>query len=219
MLDEAPLVWISGDVHLENFGSYKGDNGLVYFDLNDFDEACLAPALVEMVRLLSSVIVAADTLNVKHADALALCRASVDAYADALAAGKARWIEAELAEGMVRDLFDGLAGRKRVELLDRRTERVGTKRRLKVDGKKALPADDAARGCRRRARRALGIQRDGRVHIGNCGKCVTRHDRNAAPEGRRGRIPAGLAGAQSGHALFGPHRLPDPHAGGAVGRG
>lgn len=147
VLDEAPLVWISGDLHIENFGSYKGDNGLVYFDLNDFDEACLAPGLVEIVRLLASVIVAADTLTLKHADALALCRTAVDAYADALAAGKARWIEAELAEGMVRELFDGLGGRKRVELLDRRTERVGTTRRLKVDGKKALPADDAARAA------------------------------------------------------------------------
>ncbi len=35
---DAPLAWICGDLHLENFGSYKGDNRLVYFDLNDFDE-------------------------------------------------------------------------------------------------------------------------------------------------------------------------------------
>ena len=37
----SPTGWITGDLHLENFGSYKGDNGLVYFDLNDFDEAVL----------------------------------------------------------------------------------------------------------------------------------------------------------------------------------
>ena len=29
--------WICGDLHFENFGSYKGENRLVYFDLNDFD--------------------------------------------------------------------------------------------------------------------------------------------------------------------------------------
>ena len=40
----APLTWICGDLHLENFGSYKGNNRLSYFDLNDFDEAALAPA-------------------------------------------------------------------------------------------------------------------------------------------------------------------------------
>lgn len=45
MLEGAPAVWVCGDMHLENFGSYKGDNRLVYFDINDFDEACLAPGL------------------------------------------------------------------------------------------------------------------------------------------------------------------------------
>ena len=42
-LNDAPRTWICGDLHLENFGSYKGDNRLTYFDLNDFDEAILAP--------------------------------------------------------------------------------------------------------------------------------------------------------------------------------
>ncbi|RCJ32561.1 hypothetical protein A6769_27935 [Nostoc punctiforme NIES-2108] len=32
LLNAAPPVWICGDLHLENFGSYKGDNRLVYFD-------------------------------------------------------------------------------------------------------------------------------------------------------------------------------------------
>ena len=27
-LDNAPLAWICGDLHLENFGTYKGDNRL-----------------------------------------------------------------------------------------------------------------------------------------------------------------------------------------------
>ena len=44
----SPATWICGDMHIENFGSYKGDNRLVYFDLNDFDEAILAPCLWEI---------------------------------------------------------------------------------------------------------------------------------------------------------------------------
>src|SRR4051812_19196136 len=51
-LPPAPRVWCSGDLHLENFGAYKGENRLVYFDLNDFDEACLAPATWDLVRVL-----------------------------------------------------------------------------------------------------------------------------------------------------------------------
>src|ERR1700747_2530702 len=44
-LNNSPLSWLCGDLHLENFGSYKADNRLVYFDINDFDESALAPCL------------------------------------------------------------------------------------------------------------------------------------------------------------------------------
>jgi uncharacterized protein (DUF2252 family) len=47
----APAVWCCGDLHLENFGGYMGDSRLVYFDIKDFDEAVLAPATWELVRL------------------------------------------------------------------------------------------------------------------------------------------------------------------------
>ncbi|HEY2608236.1 MAG TPA: DUF2252 family protein, partial [Paraburkholderia sp.] len=133
--------------HLENFGSYKADNRLIYFDNNDFDEACLAPALYELVRLLTSVLVGAADLDLSRAQALALCHTAVDAYGAALAFGKARWIEAETSVGMVRDLFDALASRTRAAHLDRRTVLRGKSRMLKVDGKKALPVSDAQRSA------------------------------------------------------------------------
>ena len=145
VLETAPPVWICGDLHLENFGSYKADNGLVYFDMNDFDEACLAPSLFELIRLLTSVLVGAADLHVSRAEALALCHTAVDAYAAALSVGKARWIEEETSQGMVRDLFDALRKSSRVDLLNRRTELKGKKRVLRVDGKKALPVSDKAR--------------------------------------------------------------------------
>ncbi|SDI41715.1 DUF2252 domain-containing protein [Paraburkholderia phenazinium] len=145
VLEAAPPVWICGDMHLENFGSYKADDRLVYFDINDFDEACLAPSLFELIRLLTSVLVGAADLRVSRAEALALCHTAVDAYAAALSFGKARWIEAETSEGMVRDLFDALSKRSRVDLLNRRTELKGKKRVLRIDGKKALPVSDEAR--------------------------------------------------------------------------
>src|SRR5215471_17603703 len=63
--NRAPLGWISGDLHLENFGSFLGDNGLVYFDLNDFDEAALAPVTWETGRLLTSAYLAARELQIE----------------------------------------------------------------------------------------------------------------------------------------------------------
>ncbi|WGS53830.1 DUF2252 domain-containing protein [Paraburkholderia sp. D15] len=147
VLDEAPPVWICGDMHLENFGSYKGDNRLVYFDNNDFDEACLAPNLYELARLLTSVLVGASDLKLSRAQALALCHTALDAYGAALAFGKARWIEGQTSVGMVRDLFDALASRPRAAYLDRRTVLKGKTRVLKVDGKKALPVSDEQRAA------------------------------------------------------------------------
>jgi len=138
---DAPLVWVCGDLHLENFGSYKGDNRLVYFDLNDFDEAALAPCAWDLARLLASVLVAARTLGVGEPGALRLCDGFIDAYAGALLTGKARWVERETAQGMVRELLDRPRNRTRAQFLDRRTVRSGKHRRIRIDGKKALAVD------------------------------------------------------------------------------
>src|ERR1700753_1157040 len=54
----SPLSWICGDLHIENFGSYKGDNKVTYFDMNDFDESILAPSLYDVVRMITSIFIA-----------------------------------------------------------------------------------------------------------------------------------------------------------------
>src|SRR5258708_8490882 len=46
-LPDGPAAWGCGDLHLENFGSYRGANRLAYFDMNDFDDAALGPAPCE----------------------------------------------------------------------------------------------------------------------------------------------------------------------------
>ncbi|HEY4209389.1 MAG TPA: DUF2252 family protein, partial [Puia sp.] len=60
-LQRYPLSWICGDLHLENFGTYKGDNRLVYFDVNDFDEGILAPALWDVSRMVTSIFTGLDS--------------------------------------------------------------------------------------------------------------------------------------------------------------
>ena len=136
----APLAWLCGDLHLENFGSYKGDNRLVYFDLNDFDEGALAPVSWDLVRLLASLMVGAEGLAITGNQAQTLCRTFLDAYGTALALGKAFWVERETAQGLVRSLLDGLQNRSRARFLDLHTTARGKKRLLRVDGKKALAA-------------------------------------------------------------------------------
>ena len=145
VLESTPRVWVCGDLHLENFGSYKADNRIVYFDVNDFDEAVLAPASRDLVRLLASVRIGADSVGLASARAGKLCQRLLGAYAAALAAGKALWVERETAQGLVRVLLDGLRDRSRPAFLDERTSLPGKKRQLRVDGKKALAASAAQR--------------------------------------------------------------------------
>lgn len=141
----APAVWACGDLHLENFGSYRADNRLTYFDINDFDESALAPASWDVVRLLSSLLIGAVQLGASEARARNLCRVLLDAYSASLAAGQARWVERDTATGLVRSLLDGLRDRKRPAFLDERTVLRGTKRALRADGHKALAASDGER--------------------------------------------------------------------------
>jgi uncharacterized protein (DUF2252 family) len=145
MLNDAPRVWLCGDLHLENFGSYKGDNRQVYFDMNDFDEAVLGPAAWDVVRLLTSLLVGADSLRLKHADAKTLCEAYVKSYCQALAVGRARYVERETARGMVKDLLVSLSLRKRKNFLNDRTKVVGSQRRFRTDHPRQLAVSEMER--------------------------------------------------------------------------
>jgi uncharacterized protein (DUF2252 family) len=140
---DAPLAWCCGDLHFENFGSYKGDNRLVYFDINDYDEAALAPVTWDMIRLLTSIQCGADALNATHAESLAVSQSCLDAYRSALINGKPLWVERETSGGLVNALLTILQDRERVAFLDKRTIRKGRRRSLILDGVKALPASDA----------------------------------------------------------------------------
>jgi uncharacterized protein (DUF2252 family) len=139
-LNNAPPAWICGDLHLENFGTYKGDNRLVYFDINDFDEASLAPCTWDVTRLSTSIIVGAETLGVEESQTLNLCQTFLTAYRNTLAQGQARTVETETAKGLVKDLLNSLKLRNRPDFLDRHTELKKGKRRLIIDNKRVTEA-------------------------------------------------------------------------------
>ena len=48
-------VWIQGDLHAENFGTYMDGSGALIFDVNDFDEAYLGHFTWDVQRLAASV--------------------------------------------------------------------------------------------------------------------------------------------------------------------
>ncbi|PBQ30335.1 hypothetical protein CNR22_00680 [Sphingobacteriaceae bacterium] len=131
----SPNAWICGDLHMENFGSYKGNNRLVYFDLNDFDEAILAPVSWELIHFVSSIFIAFDSLNLASKKAYNMSRLFLKVYSETLARGKSFYIEPHSASGIVCDFLTAVSRRKQKDLLDKRTFKKGNKRFLNTDAK------------------------------------------------------------------------------------
>jgi len=133
LIPATPPAWICGDLHLENFGSYKGDNRLVYFDLNDFDEAVLAPASWELVRLVTSILLAFETLKIDEKKAFKMAQLFLKSYAATLSKGKAYYIEPQTAKGIVCTFLSAIGKRKQNTLLKKRTEKKKDRMMLMTD--------------------------------------------------------------------------------------
>src|SRR5690349_4369294 len=48
-------VWIHGDLHAENFGTYMNSSGRLVFNVNDFDEAYVGPSSWDLKRCSATV--------------------------------------------------------------------------------------------------------------------------------------------------------------------
>ncbi|MGG6264485.1 DUF2252 domain-containing protein [Leptolyngbya sp. AN03gr2] len=145
VFQSAPPVWSCGDLHLQNFGTFKGDDRLVYFDVNDFDESLLAPCTWDITRLMTSTIVGAHTLNISDEDALQLCQDLLEIYTKELSTGKDRTVHNEVSTGLVKELLTALKTRKRKDFLDERTEIKGKRRSLKLIEGKTKPVTEIER--------------------------------------------------------------------------
>ncbi len=138
-LPATPVGWVCGDLHLQNFGCFRGSNRLVYFDLNDFDEAARLPVSVDLLRLLASIRTAAPDMGIANPQAHLLVREALGAYGGALARGKAFWLERDTATGPIGGLLNKVRKRKRSSLLASRTRVVGKRRQMIRDGGRYLP--------------------------------------------------------------------------------
>ncbi|NLR98667.1 DUF2252 family protein [Rhizobium sp. P38BS-XIX] len=57
-LKSAPPLLAIGDTHLENFGTWRDEEGRLIWGANDFDEAAVMPYALDLVRLAASAILA-----------------------------------------------------------------------------------------------------------------------------------------------------------------
>src|SRR5262245_25158554 len=117
--------WLVGDLHVENFGAYRptsfGRGDPAVFGPNDFDDAIGGPWRFDMLRLLTSVLLAARGAGVDGTEARALAASALGG-----------WCERRLPRQPrpIQSLLDKVRNRTRRELLADRTEVVGGKRRF-----------------------------------------------------------------------------------------
>lgn len=108
-LTNAPHVLAVGDLHVENFGTWRDLEGRLIWGVNDFDEAWPAPYAVDLVRLTTSAYLAIQTDHLRLRRKKA-CEAIEQGYRDSLAKGGAPFVLAEhhqwlrlLASSKLRD--------------------------------------------------------------------------------------------------------------------
>jgi uncharacterized protein (DUF2252 family) len=124
-IPKSPVGWICGDLHLENFGSYRGGNKLVYFDLNDFDEAIKAPVLWELIRVVTSIFIAFQTLEIDADQSMNMALLFIRSYRNTLLSGKESNIDPRTSKGIVSDFLKKAEKSSSARLLKKRTLKKG----------------------------------------------------------------------------------------------
>jgi len=87
---KAPKVLAVGDLHVENFGTWRDIEGRLIWGINDFDEAWRLPYTIDLVRLATSALLA--QMGCDHKAGIG---AILQGYSDALAAGGRPFVLAE----------------------------------------------------------------------------------------------------------------------------
>jgi hypothetical protein len=90
----APMLLAVGDLHVENYGTWRDAEGRLVWGINDFDEAFPLPYTIDLVRLATSAWLAIKLghLSVAPADA---CAAILAGYTKGLADGGEPFVLAE----------------------------------------------------------------------------------------------------------------------------
>ena len=91
---DAPGVLAVGDIHLENFGTWRDADGRLAWGVSDFDEAAEMPYAIDLIRLATSAMVASPQPD---AAARVLCAAILKGYRRGLAAPQPLILDRDLA--------------------------------------------------------------------------------------------------------------------------
>lgn len=148
--DQTSRVWIHGDLHAENFGTYMNDKGVLVFDVNDFDEAWVAPFTWDLKRLAASLALICYAKAISDEEIRKVIQTCMHSYAQQVetfaSSPETHEFSLNLAntQGPLEQLLKEARLNSRIGLLDSVTEIVDYDRRFKRN-KYALELDAAAR--------------------------------------------------------------------------
>jgi uncharacterized protein (DUF2252 family) len=108
-LSKAPRVLGIGDLHLENFGTWRDGEGRLIWGVNDFDEAASLPYTNDLVRLCTSALIGIAQARLLTS-ARRACESVLEGYVESLRSGGMpvvlaehnRWLR-DLAVGRLKE--------------------------------------------------------------------------------------------------------------------
>lgn len=144
----ASHVWIHGDLHVDNFGTYLDSTGRLLFDVIDFDEAYVGPFTWDLRRLAVSLALIGYDKALADDEIHTLVRAMAESYTAQVKRfssgedGVHFAITLENANGVALDVLQSARLMTRVGLLDSATEIKDGDRRFKRDQYRSTIPDE-----------------------------------------------------------------------------
>jgi uncharacterized protein (DUF2252 family) len=142
-------VWIQGDLHAQNFGTYMDGTGVLIFDVNDFDEAYLGHFTWDLQRFVASIAMIGWIKALPDEDIEEFVRHATGSYLDQVQTFTKRDDDAEFSlrldttDGLVHEVLQQARLRSRPEMLGRLTELDGYERRFRdTTGVRRLDGDE-----------------------------------------------------------------------------
>jgi uncharacterized protein (DUF2252 family) len=144
-------VWIQGDLHAENFGTYMDSSGTLVFDVNDFDEAYLGCFTWDLKRLAASVALMAWSKAISDDDIAHLIGTYLTSYVRQVRSfadnpgDEGVRLQLDSTEGVLHEVLLRARMRTRIELLDTMTTINEYERRFHHGaGVRELPEEERA---------------------------------------------------------------------------
>jgi uncharacterized protein (DUF2252 family) len=148
--DRTSRVWVHGDLHAENFGTYMNSEGYLVFDVNDFDEAYVGHFSWDLRRFVASLALMGWQKALSEANVRDLSEVYLRAYLDQVQRYRSAADDHDFAlrldntDGAIHDVLQEARAASRINLLSSMTV-VENHQRHFVDSPKSRHLDAAKR--------------------------------------------------------------------------